>query len=216
MMTCDEIVERLDAFVDGAGDEAAFQEIELHLAGCAACREEERALRDLLAEAAALPKSVQPARDLWPDVAARIAAGGVRARRARIGWTIGLAAAAALAALASARLLRPAPAAAPRQASASPARIVPAAVGSDDLLPAEEGYVRATGELMNVLAARRDRLSPETLKVVQQNLDIIDEALGQVREALRKDPGNRQLTRMLTATHQRKVDVLRRVVGVAS
>jgi len=41
-MTCDEAVDRIDDYVDGALDEAAFQEMELHLAGCAECRAEER------------------------------------------------------------------------------------------------------------------------------------------------------------------------------
>ena len=46
--------ERLSAYVDGALDEAAFQEIELHLHDCAACRGQERELRALLAEAQAV------------------------------------------------------------------------------------------------------------------------------------------------------------------
>jgi hypothetical protein len=113
-------------------------------------------------------------------------------------------------------LMKPAVPAGPDSASGRTPGMIPAAVSSDDLLPEEQGYVRATSELLHALEARRDHLSPETLKVVDQNLTIIDQALGQVREALRKDPGNHQLTRMLTATHQRKVDVLRHVVSVSS
>jgi hypothetical protein len=33
-----------------------------------------------------------------------------------------------------------------------------------------------------------------------------------VRQALKKDPTNPELTRMLASTHRKKVDVLRRVV----
>jgi hypothetical protein len=37
-----------------------------------------------------------------------------------------------------------------------------------------------------------------------------------VRSALRRDPENPELTRMLAATHRRKVDVLRRVVKLTT
>ena len=71
-MTCEQVATRLDEYVDGDLDEAAFQEIELHLAGCAECRQQERLLRALIAEAAALPEEIRPARDLWPEMAARL------------------------------------------------------------------------------------------------------------------------------------------------
>jgi hypothetical protein len=45
---------------------------------------------------------------------------------------------------------------------------------------------------------------------------VIDRALAQVREALVKDPENRELNRMLVATHKKKVDVLRRVVRLST
>ena len=44
-MTCNEAEDRLDDYVDGALAESEFQEMELHIASCAACREQERRLR---------------------------------------------------------------------------------------------------------------------------------------------------------------------------
>ena len=211
-MTCHDAQDRLDDYVDGSLSEADFQQMELHLAGCAACREEEGALRALLAEAAALPPILEPVRDLWPEIAARIAA--PRPRLLLRPWPM-LAVAAALLLGLAAVLLRPSMPSEPRSAGGV-STLVPAAASSDDLLPAEIGYARATTELLSVLHGRRERLSPDTLKVVDENLEIIDQALDQVREALRKDPGNHQLSRMLAATHQRKVDVLRNVVNVSS
>jgi len=48
--------------------------------------------------------------------------------------------------------------------------------------------------------------------VLDANLKTIDDALAQVRAALVKDPGNSQLAHLLTSTHQKKVDALKRVV----
>ena len=41
-MSCEQVSSRLDEYVDGDLDEASFQEIELHLGGCAECRQQER------------------------------------------------------------------------------------------------------------------------------------------------------------------------------
>src|SRR5258708_23093299 len=71
-MTCSEAEDRLDDYVDGLLPGAEFQEMELHLAGCPPCREQERRLRAVLAQAAALPKRLSPPPDPWPGIAERI------------------------------------------------------------------------------------------------------------------------------------------------
>lgn len=211
-MRCADLVDRLDDYVDGTLPEAESRELEVHLQGCAGCREEERQLRGLLAEAAAFAREVSPSRDLWPGIAERI-----RPERRGLAflppgrwWSAaGLAAAAALAvALVSSLVGREAPPAAP--VSPTPVRAEESA-----LRDAEADYARATSALLAALQQRRD-LSPETLASVQRNLDVIDQALGEVRTALAKDPGNPELTRMLAATHRKKVDVLRRVVRLST
>jgi hypothetical protein len=68
---------------------------------------------------------------------------------------------------------------------------------------------------MAALEERRDSLSPETLASVRKNMEVIDSALAEVRAALQRDPGNSELTRMLVATHRKKVDTLRRVVRLS-
>jgi anti-sigma factor RsiW len=210
-MTCAEAEDRLDDYVDGSLPEAEFQEMELHLASCPPCREEERRLRAVLAQAAALPRLLSPARDLWPGIAERI---GGRKRTALRGWgPIGLAAAAAVAiALASTLLPRPEPPAAPAPFAGLPVT----ASGSETLPEVEADYARATTALLAALSERPSSLSSETLASVQKNLDVIDQALAEVREALRKDPHNGELTHMLVATHRKKLEVLRRVVKLST
>ena len=79
-MTCAEIQDRLDDYVDGSLSERDFQEVELHLHDCAECRKHERALRSLLAQAEALPAEMTPPRDLWPGIAERLGERSVLAR----------------------------------------------------------------------------------------------------------------------------------------
>jgi len=219
-MTCDEAKNRLDDYIDGALDEAEFQDVELHLAACAACSAEERRLRSVVAQAAALPAEMSPPRDLWPGIADRITAARARPvpRVVRRGWwsPAGLAAAAAVVLALGATLARVwSPAA--REGAAGTGVVQEAAWTTDpSLLATERAYARATAQLMAALDARKAALPPETVAAVERDLFTIDAALRQVRTALRQDPGNPQLSHMLASTHQKKVDALQRVVRLSS
>ena len=212
-MTCAELVDRLDDYVDRTLPEAERPEVERHLQGCAACREEERQLRGLLGEASALAREITPERDLWPGIAERIRperSGKASLPQGRWWSPVGLAAAAAVVmAIVSSLVSREA---AP---TASPVPTTPVRVEESALREAEADYARATSALLAALHQRHD-LSPETMASVQRNLDVIDQALGEVLAAPAKDPGNPELTRMLAATHRKKVDVLRRVVRLST
>jgi putative zinc finger protein len=217
-MKCDEIRDQIDDYVDGELQAGERDAVARHLLECPACREEERALRMLLDGAAALPRELSPARELWPGIAARLRSNVVAFPRRPFQPLTLLAAAAVLIALSSAitwRIARtPATAVAttrPNAAVFSLAAFRPA----PDLLEAEREYASATSELLAAIEARRESLAPETLVTVEQSLRAIDDALKSLREALRGDPGNDELTQMLTATHKRKVDALRRVVRLS-
>lgn len=240
-MNCDDVQDRLDDHVDNLLAPNEAREVQSHLRECAACAEEERLLRALLAEAAALPAEREPSRDLWPGIAQRIRAGqvvsfGSRERSLRRPWLLAAAAAAlvALTAAVTTLVVRERPrgpqmAAAPSPSGPSGAPLG-AGTGPDpdgrvrpvDLDPdagfegAEAEYVRAARSLEESIRSRESALTPETVAVVEKNLRVIDEALEQVRVALRKDPGSRELMRLLVATHQRKVAVLRRVAKLTT
>ncbi len=220
-MKCEEVLGRLDEHVDGELHASDAQMLNDHLASCPSCRQQQQGLRELLDQAARLPKELPPARDLWPGILGRLQARPTRVPILRLPWLPALAAAALLVAVSSAvtaflmqgdRSVRPAVATAPTQAETP--QVVPAAVeqATSSLRGVEAEYDRAAQALLTSLEQRGEHLSPETLRVVDDNLRAIDAALEQVRQALVKDPGNASLIRMLTATHQKKIDVLQRVV----
>lgn len=78
--------------------------------------------------------------------------------------------------------------------------------------PAEQDYQRAIDDLARVLATRRGQLAPETVRTLETNLRIIDAAIAESRAALEKDPNSRELTQMLSATYDAKVQMLRQAV----
>jgi anti-sigma factor RsiW len=80
--------------------------------------------------------------------------------------------------------------------------------------PAERDYQRAIRDLQRVLETRRSQLAPETVETLERNLTIIDAAIAESRAALERDPNSRELTRMLTATYDAKVKMLRQAVEI--
>ncbi len=212
-MNCEQIHERLDDFVAATLNENDEATLARHLAECPACAAEERGLRSLLDQAAELPREMIPARDLWPGIAARLERRGKllssQPRATPLAW---LATAAAVVIAVSATLTT-------REGGIIPApqtpRLVPASLGTQGVLAAEHDYEQAAATLMRAIEQDRDALSPETLKVVEENLLLIDNALADVRRALEKDPASRELTSLLTATHRRKLETLQRVVRLS-
>lgn len=220
-MTCHDVRERLDDYVDGALAPDETASVDVHLAGCDDCRAEQRALRALLAGAASLPRESSPRRDLWPGIAARLRPNVASfPRRVAVWRPATLAAAAAvLVALSSAVTWRVARGPEARSTSNRDAGVSAVTLVSltpaTDLLDAEREFARATSDLVAAIEARRDSLPAETLVAVEQNLRAIDLALKSLREALRSEPGNDDLTQLLAATHKRKLDTLRRAVRLS-
>lgn len=208
-MTCSEFDEVLDAYIDGTLATAQREEVEAHLAGCPGCRGRAHALRDLIADARALPREIRPERELWPEIASRLDGSVVRSltarRQARRRW-IPLAAAAVLLVAASVLLTL--------QFSA-PRTVTPALPPTAGVIPAstramDADLVQAARDLEQVLVEQRERLAPATIATLERNLAIIDQAIAESRAALAADPANRDLRALLLGAHRQKLDLLER------
>ncbi len=81
----------------------------------------------------------------------------------------------------------------------------------DDAVP---GYDQAVAELEQALRDGRDRLAPETVEVLEENLAIIDRAIEEARQAVVRDPGNVYLNNHLAESMKRKLQFLRRVGSI--
>jgi hypothetical protein len=96
--------------------------------------------------------------------------------------------------------------------------VQPAALGGGvpAFAEAEREYQRAAAELMAALDTRRASLSPGTTAAIDENLRVIDTALAEIRAALERDPASPRLGRMLTSTHEKKIEALRRVLKLTT
>ena len=81
---------------------------------------------------------------------------------------------------------------------------------------AETALAPEIDELQDMLQQRRDQLDPSTVKIVEDNLALIDAAVKQARAALQRDPASGFLTERLDNALQKKVELLRTVALLPS
>ena len=81
---------------------------------------------------------------------------------------------------------------------------------------AETALAPEIEQLQDVLQQRRGQLDPSTVKIVEDNLALIDAAVKQARAALQRDPASGFLTERLDNALQKKVELLRTVALLPS
>jgi anti-sigma factor RsiW len=221
-MTHEVIKHLLDDYVTGDLTEEARPPVEEHVTSCALCSAEVESLKRILARAAELPKSIDPPADAWSNIRSAISRdeSAVRAdtsvSRSRIWQRRYVLAAAAIlvAVLSSAGTAlymnghysgaRSSGAA----ASNSSAEATPAALAAFAI--EENNYLRTASMLQDLLDQQEASLAPETVAQLKASLRTIDEAILEARNALARDPANKLLVEMLSASYRQKVDLLRR------
>lgn len=158
-------------------------------------------LARLKAAADALPREVEPARDLWPDIRARIAK---EPRHSLVFRPYLLAAASALIAVgATAWVMQQRTE--QQLADAESARVFATVTA----------FERSSAELTATLERRGATLDPRTRAVLEQSLRTIDEAIAEARGALDADPRNPAVQAFVAAAYRQKIDFLRRANDVA-
>ncbi|MGH7563861.1 MAG: anti-sigma factor family protein [Gemmatimonadota bacterium] len=216
------VIERLSAWIDGDLDPAERERVERHLAGCAECAGVLAGLQRVVASARAL-EDREPAEDLWPGIAERLAArtravipidlARPRGRRS-FSFTVPQLVAAAIALIVvSAGVVwwaNPGPSDVTLdERGGRVGTIAPGPEGIPVAFEQDPAYTDALADLERAFEASRDRLRPETVAAVERNIAIIDEAIRQTMEALAADPGSRFLYDHLERSRRQKLEVLR-------
>ncbi len=168
-------------------------------------RPDERPDERLDAALASLPRELQPARDLWPDIESRLE------QRGRHGaWAWQAAAAIALVAVSSlitASLVRRADTPVARTNAPVPqAHVTKAAFGPSYSLNAE--YDKARGQLATDLEQRLAGMPPSARHKLEANLAEMHRAAAEINAALARQPGDPLLEELLMNTYQDELGVL--------
>jgi len=211
---------RLSEYLDGDLDNTERAALEAHLATCGHCYATLAELREVVGRAKTLVDR-EPATDLWAGIRAGMTPerGVVTGRQAvrpsgrRFAFSVPqlLAASIALVLLSGGGAwlaLKPEPG---TVATPGPRPV-------DTALPVNwtSRTDQAVADLQESLTRNESRLDTATVRVVRQNLAVIDRAIAEARAALEKDPGNTYLNLHLADTMRRKVELLRRVNDIAA
>jgi putative zinc finger protein len=207
----DQWTNRLSEYLDGELDNEERGALEAHMATCGHCFATLAELREVVARAKSL-EDREPTKDLWTGIRAGLTPGrrpGVSRDttpvRRRFSFSVPqlLAASIALVLLSSGGAWL---AFKPGTVAVTPRPGTPITPVSwtarTDL---------AVADLQETLTRNESRLDTATVRVVRQNLAVIDRAIADARAALQKDPGSTYLNLHLANTMRRKVELLRRV-----
>ncbi len=231
-MTCQDAQQALDAQLIGTLGREEAERLDVHLAGCDECRALAADARRLQAELRAIGAE-GPAPRAWERLSARLeadpdiqraAAAAVEtdARTHRLDWRwVALAAALVLVIAGSLFVLRrgldtaEAPAA-PVTASgadpATPSDLVTSIESELDL--AAKHYENAIAGLERVATETDSPLDPAVMATVRANLEIIDQAIDDSRQALRTDPESQIAQESLFDAFRRKVSLLQDTIAL--
>src|SRR5262249_50694077 len=210
---------RLSEYIDGELNATERAALDAHLASCGRCYATLADLRDVVARAKSLGDR-EPAKDLWagiragmtPDAPVRLGDRRDRLVRRRFSLSVGQFLAASIA------LMLVSGGGAWLALRQPPSRFQPIAqrpMPGDDVRARPVAWTGQTdaaiAELQATLLQNEKRLDTATVRVVRENLAIIDRAIADARIAVQNDPSNAYLNLHLADTMRRKVELLRRV-----
>lgn len=175
-----------------------------------------------------LPRAIEPPRDLWPAIAAELAARDEPRTLRRYPWLLPAVAAMVLVAASSlvtasllgyrqqnANIAARTTQADPETTSAgATASVTPAAFGPGYTLDNE--YVAARSQLASTLQARIERMPPSARQKLEANLAEMHRAANEINAALAQQPGDPLLEELLLSTYQDELAVLANVNQLTS
>jgi anti-sigma factor RsiW len=227
-------IDQLSEYLDGNLAVEPRRAVEDHLAGCSSCRSILNDLEALVAEAGTLGGS-SPTRDLWPEIAVAIGESVEVASRPRDGVI-------ELPTARSASTAQPGMSfSVPQLAAASVALVVASAAftwwagpgvasrGAASPLPQVESQTAFAADrgapspelaseiemLEEALEGAWGRLEPNTVRILEKNLGVIERAIQESIGALAVDPGNEFLLDHLDRTYRAKASYLREAADIA-
>jgi anti-sigma factor RsiW len=220
----DEWTNRLSEYVDGELNSADVEALEAHLMNCVECGRTVQQLRTVVLRAGQVIDR-EPEADLWPAIAARLAVADQGAdrelatspRKRRVSFSIPQLAAASIVLMlmsAGTMYLMTNGDDAAQTTGAGQTAMRPLPPGSASVRAVTRNYDATVDELEMVLERNRNQLDTSTVRVLEQNLAIIERAIAEARAALGQEPANPYLSRYLDDAMQRKVQLLRRATSV--
>ena len=227
-MKHEHVTDRLSQYLDDSLDAAGRARVEQHLGECAACLGVLRDLEAVVAAAADLGP-IEPPRDLWAGVQMgmervgdplRVESGASQLRpppRRMVSIPKAVAAAVLVSIVSAGSAWW---VAARTSAGSTPASVAEVADSSGPFLLVSDVVPEELSQELRLLEATLQRsaeeFEPNTRRILERNLAIIDRAIRESLEALAAEPSDPFLEDHLEAQLRRKVRVLRNATGLSA
>jgi anti-sigma factor RsiW len=209
---------RLNDWLDGTVEGRELQEIQEHVAGCAACGAEAERLRRIIERVRGLPKEILVPPRVWRAVESRMSEERVKAGFAA--WvgrnTLPVAASVAAVLVGGALLI-----AALRGRGVPDSSSVPEAGDTSrtaaiaELAGTEREFDAAAAQLQALVDANRDALPPDAVAALDASLASLNLAAARIRVASRESPEQPQLARQVRQLHLQKLALLERAIRIS-
>ena len=211
-MTCHEFRQSFDDYLDNELAAGTRDRIDRHLSVCADCREEMMELRSVLEATGKLEREIAPSRDLWPGIEARLGTD----RSTRHSWWPQLVAAGIALVVLSVPISVwwTGRGEQPIQAAIDNSTQTPSIADQAELARSEDGVLLPRTDLVTAIERRRDVVEADTFLVLEENMILLDRAIGEIRTALEEDPQNLRLRMLLAARYQQERKLLQKVSRV--
>ena len=214
-MSCQEYEAQIGDYIDGTMDEARRASFESHLTTCASCQAIVTDFTVIRAASLSLEPQVPPAH-VWRKLSAAIEAEPKPLLGFGAPWWRTLAPVAAMAVLVASLTWTAAQlTVAPREHLT---RLAPATASEQVSILAEyqvaERNLTNTIEGLERIASDRTALDMETADVLKANLTVLDGAIGESREALKKEPENDVAQESLFEALRNKVALLQDTIAL--
>jgi hypothetical protein len=216
-MSCETYRDAIEELADGTLGPIRRAELQVHLDECPRCRALAADLSKIRAVAGSLDRLTPPDR-VWLQIAGSLrqagrvtaGAGAARASHRRIA-ALAIAAALVVAIGASIVVLLPRGAGQPAQQAAQPGNAAdedPVQSIANEFRLAEQHYQNAIAKLEQAARSDEEVLDPQTAAILKKNLQVIDQAIAESRDALRVEPQSAAARDTLFEALKRKVVVL--------
>jgi hypothetical protein len=239
-MTCETARDRLHDQIDGTLDPVLARDLQGHLDACASCRGFAADLA-AIARAAESLEPIDPPDHVWLQIAGQWrreqhggpGRGTSSAARPRVAVFHWLAAAAVLTVAAGGGWIawravdETGAEPGPRAGSVLLERAVPTSgsnasadvlveTAKSDLEAAEELYTRAIAGLEQAASQQKTSLAPEVAAVIDKNIEVLDQAIGQSRAAVQAQPASVEARESLFEALRKKVALLQNTIALVS
>jgi anti-sigma factor RsiW len=223
-MTCLDLELDIGDYVDGTLDASSVARVESHLRHCRSCQAIVQDLRTMRGATRSLEPQIPPAY-LWPRIGAAIEA-DARQRSIRRLFSFGaiplqpaLSAAAMVMVLAGGVWVSWRSVATGDRVSVTTSRTTSDAVAAlvpvdEQMQDAEQHYTRVIASLEQIAKTERTTLDTPVAAVVDQNLAVLDQAIGESRDALQKEPSSELAQQSLFEALRSKVALLQDTIAL--